>query len=127
METGGRLGYLPKKRGKEMQIFGLKSCDTCRAARRALPDATFADLREDPLPDAVLDAALAAFGEALVNRSSTTWRGLDDDARARPARDLLRAHPALMKRPLILGEDGALHLGWTAQVRSALGLGGGTA
>ncbi|MEO1152879.1 MAG: ArsC/Spx/MgsR family protein, partial [Pseudomonadota bacterium] len=35
---------------------------------------------------------------------------------------LLAQHPTLMKRPVI-EVDKALHLGWTAEVRAALGLG----
>ena len=67
------------------------------------------------------DAALAQFGAALLNTRSTTWRGLSDVERARPPQDLLAEHPALMKRPLIEA-DGTLHLGWTKDTQSALGL-----
>ncbi|KUF12092.1 ArsC/Spx/MgsR family protein [Pseudoponticoccus marisrubri] len=102
-----------------MKIHGLKTCDTCRMARKALPEATFVDLRDTPLSDELLDRAIAAFPDTLVNRRSTTWRGLDAAERDRPVRELLRAHPTLMKRPLI--EEGTtLHLGWDAGVRSAL-------
>ncbi|MBR9762243.1 MAG: arsenate reductase [Rhodobacteraceae bacterium] len=103
-----------------MKLYGLKTCDTCRKAAKALPGAELVDIRAEPLSDALLDKALAAFGPALVNNRSTTWRSLDEAERARPARDLLRDHPALMKRPLIVaGED--LYLGWTKDVQQALG------
>ena len=46
-----------------MIIYGLKTCDTCRKARKALPAATFVDVREEGLPGEVLDRALALFGE----------------------------------------------------------------
>lgn len=104
-----------------MQLYGLKNCDTCRKAQKALTGAELVDIRAEPLSDALLDRALAAFGEDLVNRRSTTWRGLDEAERARPSRDLLRDHPSLMKRPLILAGDN-LYLGWTAEVQKALGL-----
>lgn len=104
-----------------MKLYGLKNCDTCRKAAKALPGAELVDLRQEPLPEPLLDKALATFGEALVNRRSTTWRGLDEAERARPPKDLLRDHASLMKRPLISdGED--LYLGWTADVQKALGL-----
>jgi arsenate reductase-like glutaredoxin family protein len=35
---------------------------------------------------------------------------------------LLQAHPALMKRPVILMPDGESHIGWTPQAKAALGL-----
>lgn len=103
-----------------MILYGLKTCDTCRKAMKALPGAEFRDVRADGVPDAVLEEAGARFGEALLNTRSTTWRGLSEAERARPPLDLIRAHPALMKRPLIVDGE-AMHLGWTKDVQSALG------
>lgn len=110
---------MPKGKGRDTVIlYGLKSCDTCRKARKALPDAVFRDVRAEGLPAEVLQSALAKFGDALVNRKSTTWRGLSEDERARPAADLLAAEPTLMKRPLIV--DGAkMTLGWDAEAQAA--------
>lgn len=105
-----------------MQIYGLKTCDTCRAALRALPGAVLVDLRPDGLPDVVLDRALAQFGGDLVNTRSTTWRGMDAAARAMAPRDQLRTQPSLMKRPLIVAGDGTLYLGWGKDTQAALGL-----
>ena len=102
-----------------MQLFGLKTCDTCRKAMKLLPEAQLVDVRVDGVPDAVLDQALAQFGDKLVNTRSTTWRGLSEAERAAPPLDLLRRHPALMKRPLI-EKDGALYLGWDKAVQAAL-------
>jgi arsenate reductase len=102
-----------------MNIYGLSNCDTCRKARKALPGADFADVRADGIPDAVLAKALDQFGAALVNTRSTTWRGLDSAQRAGDSLTLLKAHPALMKRPLIV--DGtAMYLGWGPDVRARL-------
>ena len=107
-----------------MIILGLKSCDTCRKARRALEAAghtvTLRDVREAPLTQAERGQLLDRFGAAkLINRSSATWRALSDAERAADADALLAAHPALMKRPVI--DDGAQwHLGWGAPVRAAL-------
>jgi arsenate reductase len=102
-----------------MIIYGLKTCDTCRKAAKALPQAQLVDVRAVPLENDLLNRALDKFGDALVNTRSTTWRGLDASERAAPPRDLLRSHPALMKRPLI-DAGGALYLGWGAEVQSAL-------
>lgn len=104
-----------------MRLYGLKTCDTCRKALKTLPDAEFVDVRSDGVPDTVLSQALAAFGDALLNTRSTTWRGLDDNQRAKTPLELLKEHPTLMKRPLI-EKDGELFLGWTAETRTQLGI-----
>lgn len=104
-----------------MIIYGLKNCDTCRKAKKALPEAELQDIREVPLPDDLRARALAEFGAALVNTRSTTWRGLDAATREAAPEVLLAAHPALMKRPLIV-HQGQMYLGWTAQTQAALGV-----
>ena len=104
-----------------MQIYGLKTCDTCRKALKALPQAQFVDVRADGVPQDVMNKAQSTFGDALLNTRSTTWRALDDATRAQPQADLLAAHPALMKRPLIVDGD-AIYLGWTPDTRAALGV-----
>ena len=99
-----------------MIIYGLKNCDTCRKAMKALPGAELRDVRADGLPPEVLEAALDQFGEALLNTRSTTWRSLDAAERAKPPIELIVAHPALMKRPLI-AVDKQLFLGWNSAVQ----------
>ena len=80
-----------------MKLYGLKACDTCRKAVKALQaagqDVTLTDIRAEPLEDAALDRFLSAFGEDLVNRRSTTWRGLSEEERATPPHELLKSHP----------------------------------
>ncbi|ATG36123.1 MULTISPECIES: arsenate reductase family protein [Phaeobacter] len=110
-----------------MQLYGLKTCDTCRKALKQLPEAQLVDVRADGVPEAVLTAAMAQFGDRLVNTRSTTWRGLSEAERATDPLDLLKAHPTLMKRPLIQsGPDlnGDLYLGWDAKTKAALGVEG---
>lgn len=100
-----------------MLLYGLKNCDTCRKALKALPEARFVDVRSDGVPDVVRARAYDTFGAGLVNTRSTTWRGLDADTRKQNPLTLLSAHPTLMKRPLI-EVGGALFLGWNATVES---------
>nr|WP_247655990.1 ArsC/Spx/MgsR family protein [Phaeobacter sp. HS011] len=101
----------------------MKACDTCRKALKQLPEAELVDVRAEGVPEAILTAALAQFGDRLVNTRSTTWRGLSEAERAGEPLDLLKAHPALMKRPLIkTGDD--LYLGWDAKTKAALGVEG---
>ncbi|UOA26447.1 ArsC/Spx/MgsR family protein [Pseudosulfitobacter sp. DSM 107133] len=106
-----------------MKIYGLKTCDTCRKALKALPQAEFVDVRKDGVPADVMAQAQATFGDALTNTRSTTWRGLDATARALPQLEVLTAHPSLMKRPLIVTGT-HMYLGWDAATRDALGIEG---
>tara|TARA_R110002020_G_scaffold400596_6_gene610809 strand:- start:56777 stop:57097 length:321 start_codon:yes stop_codon:yes gene_type:complete len=106
-----------------MILYGLKNCDTCRKALKALPSATLVDVRVDGVPDDILARAHQQFGAALLNTRSTTWRGLDEAERGQPPLELIAKHPALMKRPLIAA-DGTLYLGWAKDVQQALGAGG---
>ena len=104
-----------------MIVYGLKACDTCRKALRALREAgleaELRDVREVPLSEADLLRFKAVFGEALINRRSTTWRELSEEKRAQDSVTLILAHPTLMKRPVI--EDGdILTLGWDAEAQA---------
>ncbi len=101
------------------RIYGLKNCDTCRKAVKALAGFELVDVRAQGIDDTVLEAAFAQFGEALLNTRSTTWRGLSESERAEAPLDLIRAHPALMKRPLI-EVAGRHYLGWSKDVQAEL-------
>ena len=75
------------------------------------------------MPDEALRRALDEHGaDKVINRRSTTWRGLDQAEREGDPVDLLKAHPALMKRPLIVLADGATMIGWDDGARAAMGL-----
>jgi len=109
-----------------MKLYGLKNCDSCKKALSGLRAAgyqvDFMDIRATPLDASQLADLLKHHGDALVvNRKSTTWRTLDDAARAQPVQKLLSDHPTLIKRPVIY-TDTASHVGWNADVKAALGL-----
>lgn len=105
--------------GNFMKIFGLKNCDTCRKALKALEQFELVDVRADGVPVEVLKLAFAQFGDPLLNTRSTTWRGLSEDERLGAPLDLIAQHPALMKRPLIVDGD-KMYLGWTKDVQAVL-------
>lgn len=86
---------------------------------KALPDAELVDVRAQGVPQEILRRADKQFGAALVNTRSTTWRSLTDADKSLAALDLIAAHPAVMKRPLIVDGD-ALLLGWGPEVRQKL-------
>lgn len=104
----------------EVQILGLTVCDSCRAARKALEAAghavAFRDLRKEPIGKDEILKLWQELGPSLLNKSSTTWRGLSEDEKARDPVELLAEHPTLIKRPIV--SDGAKRsLGWNAAVQ----------
>ena len=107
-----------------MDLYGLKNCDSCKKALKALEAAgqevRFVDVRADGVPGELLAEWLSKHGEALINTRSTTWRGMDDATRARAGTDpagLLAEHPLLMKRPVILRGSESF-VGWTKEVQA---------
>ena len=104
-----------------MQVFALKSCDTCRKAVKALAAAgrsfEVVDVRADVVSEADLVEILDQFGDQAINKASATWRGLDEAERASAPLALLMAHPTLMKRPVIRDGD-QWTIGWKADVQS---------
>ncbi|MEM1164200.1 MAG: ArsC/Spx/MgsR family protein [Pseudomonadota bacterium] len=110
-------------------VYALKTCDTCRKALKAIEASGTAfdvvDVRADGIPADAMQRITQAVGpDGLVNRRSTTWRGLEDGVRADamdPAKtaSVLSEHPTLMKRPVIVSGD-AVHVGWTADVQKAV-------
>lgn len=112
-----------------MNLYGLKNCDTCKKAMKALDaagqDYTFVDIRAEADVASLAPEWLAQVDPVkLINTRSTTWRQLDESERARAETDpagLLAANPTLVKRPLIeRGDD--VFVGWTKDVQAALGV-----
>ncbi len=106
-----------------MKLYGLKSCDTCRKALKFLAghgmSVEFVDVRAQGVAEVNLSRFHAAFGDALMNRRSATWRRLSEKERSNDPLILLATHSALMKRPVIeLGDS--LYLGWGEDVRNAI-------
>lgn len=91
-----------------LTLYGIKQCDTCRKALKWLADNgvqhRFHDLRVDGLEaDRVQGWMDSPLADQLVNRRSTTWRGLTEVEKASEGKalvDLLVANPTLVKRPV---------------------------
>ncbi|MDE2295715.1 MAG: Spx/MgsR family RNA polymerase-binding regulatory protein [Gammaproteobacteria bacterium] len=107
-----------------VRVFGLPHCDTCRKALRWLERAgiehAFVDYRAAPIPAQTLRDWADRLGgwERLVNKSGTTWRTLLPQ-RKNPASEpewllLLKEYPALIRRPVLVREDGAVTVGFSA-------------
>lgn len=92
-------------------VYGLKNCDTCRKALSWLGqekiEHRFVDVRADGLSKGDVAKFVKAVGiEKIVNKASTTWRGLGDDEKdissEAKAVALLEANPTLIKRPVFV-------------------------
>jgi Spx/MgsR family transcriptional regulator len=105
-------------------LWGLEKCDTCRKARAWLDRVgiahRFIDYREQQRvePEVLKDWARQVGGwEKLINRTGPTWRNLPT-ARKLPQSDpewtlLVREHPALVRRPVVVTADGTVSVGFT--------------
>jgi Spx/MgsR family transcriptional regulator len=104
-------------------LAGIKNCDTVRSARRWLDENevqySFLDLRSDEFVRHTLGQWLEKVSWTdLLNKSSTTWRGLDDKERSdldeARAMTLMMRHPTLIKRPVLhLGD--AIEIGFSPE------------
>ncbi len=106
-----------------IKVYGLEKCSTCYKARKWLArhDVAheFVDYREHRVEASLLKqwARDAGGWEHLVNRTGTTWRNLLP-ARKSPASDpewllLIKEYPALVRRPVVVLDDGASSVGFT--------------
>lgn len=106
-----------------MMIYGLNTCATCQNARKALESTgktvDFRDIRAEPLTEAELAALIAEFGDRLVDRKSSDYRGLSAWLKNSEAEAQIAAQPKLMTRPVIEA-DGVWYLGWDDAVQQAL-------
>lgn len=104
-------------------LYGLANCDTCRKARNWLARfdvahdfVDYRDVRQSP--DALVEWKNALGGwDTMINKASTTWRNLPP-ARKSPQSDaewklLLREHPQLIRRPVVVTDDGVVTQGFT--------------
>ncbi|MEZ5894098.1 MAG: Spx/MgsR family RNA polymerase-binding regulatory protein [Parvularculaceae bacterium] len=110
-----------------MILYGLKNCDTCKKVRKELDAASvaveFHDLRDDGVTKSQIEKwAKAAGWEAMLNKSSTTWRGLADadklNVDEKKAIALMAANPTLIKRPIIEKGPTQVFVGWSKDVQA---------
>src|SRR6188768_3477477 len=91
-------------------MYGIRNCDTVRAARNWLKDREvdyrFVDFRADrPQPATVQDWFDRAGWRTVLNTASTGYRALPDAEKAVVdevrARSLILADPTMVKRPVL--------------------------
>lgn len=105
-------------------LFGIPNCDSVKKARAWLAAEgigyAFHDFKRDGLSQALLDEWLRSVGwELLLNRKGTTWRRLDEAARAsvrdaESAGAVMLAQTSLVKRPVVRWADASISVGFDA-------------
>lgn len=104
-------------------LYGLANCDTCRKARKWLErfgvGHAFVDYRDQPQSLETLVEWKEHLGgwDLMVNKSSTTWRNLPPHRKS-PGSDaewklLLREYPQLIRRPVVVTENGTISQGFS--------------
>jgi len=106
-------------------VYGIPNCDTVKKARAWLAErgleVAFHDFRKQGVPAELLPAWLETFGrDKLINRTGTTWRKLDEAAKAAVVDDagatsLMLEQPSVIKRPVVQWPEGQWTLGFSAE------------
>ena len=112
---------MPADSALMFHVYGLKNCDACRNTLKWLKEHSVRhechDLRDKGLDATQLAEWLdSAHRPLLVNKRSTTWRGLTQ-VQKQQAQDeplqLLLDNPTLLKRPLITDGNSLLEVGFS--------------
>ena len=101
-------------------LYGIPNCDSVKKARAWLVENghpyQFHDFKKQGVPEAALDAWLAALGwEKVLNKQGTTWRKLPDEVKASvvdaaSAKAVLLANSSCIKRPVVDWGDGRVNI-----------------
>jgi arsenate reductase (glutaredoxin) len=93
-------------------LYGIPNCDIVKKTRAFLTERgmayTFHDYKKQGVPEAALRAWVDAIGwDTVLNRKGTTWRGLDEAAKAKvinaeAAIAIMMANPSTIKRPVVI-------------------------
>ena len=91
-------------------LYGIPNCDTVKKAQKWLDSHNvsyqFHDFRKDGIDSATVSTWLETLGwDKVVNKRSTTWRGLSDETKtnmnAQLALTEILQQPTLIKRPVV--------------------------
>jgi len=110
-------------------IHGIPACDTMKKARRWLDEHeveyTFHNYKKLGADASLLRSwCKKTDWQSLVNRRGTTWRKLPESDREelseKTAIELMQANPSLIKRPVLVKENGDILIGFDEDQYSKL-------
>jgi Spx/MgsR family transcriptional regulator len=103
-------------------LYGIPNCDTVKKARAWLSaqgvDYRFHDFKKQGVPTELLPHWIKSVGlDKLINRKGPTWRKLDASVQASvvdaaSATTVMLAHSSVIKRPVVVWEDGSVTVGF---------------
>ena len=109
-------------------IYGIKNCDTMKKARTWLEERgisyRFHDYKSEGIDHEHLERWVEATGwETVLNRAGTTFRKLDEAAKADLDREkairLMLEQPSMIRRP-VLETDGKIVVGFKPEIYEPL-------
>ena len=105
-----------------MFVYGIKNCNTVKSALQWLQkhkvEFEFHDYKSKGIAEAKLKEWIKQVGwESLVNKKGTTWRQLDEAAKAKVTNQaaaiaLMKEKTSVIKRPLIEKNGNVIALGF---------------
>ncbi|HAK11624.1 MAG TPA: ArsC family reductase [Chitinophagaceae bacterium] len=111
-------------------LYGIPNCDTVKKARTWLDQHKisyqFHDFKQSGIEAKSIQRWIDAMGiEIVLNKKSTTWRGLDATQQAsasntKKAIQLMQEHTSLIKRPVLEKDGQVLAVGFDAAKYSSL-------
>ena len=97
----------------------MQNCDKCRDAQTRLNNLRynleFIDVRKSPIGLDQIKQLIAMFGNQILNKRSTTFRGLSQSEKELSVVQLLQKYPTLMKRPVVMSSEKD-SIGWNAEI-----------
>ncbi len=107
-----------------IKLYGIPNCDTMKKARAWLAehgiDYEFHDYKKEGIDEATLRGWIDQVGwETLLNRRGMMWRKLPQAVRdhmdEQKAIAVMLETPSIIKRPVLVLEDGSIHVGFKPQ------------
>jgi len=112
-----------------IELYGIPNCDTMKKARAWLAehgiDYHFHDYKKEGIDEATLRGWIEQVGwEMLLNRRGMMWRKVPPEVREHideaSAIRLMLETPSIIKRPVLIDEQGQVHVGFKPEQYQAL-------
>ena len=112
-----------------IRLYGIPNCDTMKKARAWLADHgidyQFHDFKKEGIDEATLRDWIGQVGwETLLNRRGMMWRKLPQEIRdsmdEQKAIEVMLETPSIIKRPVLVLDDGSIHVGFKPEQYEAL-------